>query len=260
MTWRGSRSDECIWTTQRRERRRRRPAELRHRPADEGPGAGPARPRAAASSRRSSPRRSTSRTTARRRRVVDRGDAMARLADRQAQSGEQGQSQERRLRGLDPPHQGAGPPAPARARRSRSRGHPLQGRARRGIPPDHRRGARRAEDQPQPPRAVRARKGAGRRAARPRPARGAAQRPRHQRHHGQRPEADLHRKEGQARARPDPVPRRGASAPDRPAHRQQGRPPRRPDHAARRRPPPGRQPRQRHHPAALAARHRHLDP
>ena len=66
-------------------------------------------------------------------------------------------------------------------------------------------------------------------------------------------------KEGQARARPDPVPRRGASAPDRPAHRQQGRPPSRPDHAARRRPPPGRQPRQRHHPAALAARHRHLD-
>ena len=57
-----------------------------------------------------------------------------------------------------------------------------------------------------------------------------------------------------------PVPRRGASVPDRPAHRQQGRPPRRPDHAARRRPPPGRQPRQRHHPAALAARHRHLDP
>ena len=80
-----------------------------------------------------------------------------------------------------------------------------------------------------------------------------------QRHHGQRPEPDLHRAQGQARDRPDPVPRRGASAPDRPAHRQQGRPPRRPDHAARRRPPPGRQPRQRHHPAALAARHRHLD-
>jgi pilus assembly protein CpaF len=31
-------------------------------------------------------------------------------------------------------------------------------------------------------------------------------------------------------------------------HRQQGRPPRRPDHAAGRRPPPGRQPRQRHLP------------
>ena len=73
------------------------------------------------------------------------------------------------------------------------------------------------------------------------------------------PDQILRRAQGQARARPDPVPRRGASVPDRPAHRQQGRPPRRPDHAAGRRPPPGRQPRQRHHPAAVAARHRHLD-
>ena len=73
------------------------------------------------------------------------------------------------------------------------------------------------------------------------------------------PDQMLRRAQGQARARPDPVPRRGASVPDRPAHRQQGRPPRRPDHAARRRPPPGRQPRQRHRPAAVAARHRHLD-
>src|SRR6266550_118063 len=37
-----------------------------------------------------------------------------------------------------------------------------QGRARRGIPPDHFGGADRAQDQPQPARAVRARKGAGR--------------------------------------------------------------------------------------------------
>ena len=66
-------------------------------------------------------------------------------------------------------------------------------------------------------------------------------------------------KKGKLPARPDPVPRRTASVPDRPAHRQPGRPPRRPDHAAGRRPPQGRQPRQRHRPAAVAARHRHLD-
>ena len=63
-------------------------------------------------------------------------------------------------------------------------------------------------------------------------------------------------KQRQARDRPDPVPRRGASVPDRPAHRQQGRPPRRPDHAARRRPSPGRLARQRHRPAALACAER----
>ena len=95
-----------------------------------------------------------------------------------------------RLRGLGPPHQGAGASAPARARRSRSRGDARQGRAGRGIPPDHRRSARRAEDHPQPPRAVRAGKGAGRRAARPRAARGIARRPGGQRHHGQRPRPD----------------------------------------------------------------------
>ena len=58
----------------------------------------------------------------------------------------------------------------------------------------------------------------------------------------------------------DSFPRRGASLPDRPAHRQSGRPPGRPDDAAGGRPPAGWQPRQRHRAAALAARHRHLDP
>ena len=43
------------------------------------------------------------------------------------------------------------------------------------------------------------------------------------------PEQTLRRAQGQARDRADPVPRRGASVPDRPAHRQQGRPPHRPD-------------------------------
>ena len=129
-------------------------------------------------------------------------DAMARLADRQAQSGEQGNSRSegfeasihrikeqvlpRLLERVDP---GSG-------------GNAQQGRARRGIPSDHRRGARRAEDQPQPPRAVRAGEGAGRRAARPRPARGAAQRPGCQRHHGERPAADLYRKEGASSSSP----------------------------------------------------------
>ncbi len=122
------------------------------------------------------------------------------------------------------------------------------------------RGAGRAEAQPQPPRAVRAGEGAGRRAARLWPARRAAGRSGRQRHHGQRPGTDLHRKEGQAPDRADPFPRRGASLPDRPAHREQGRPPRRPDHAAGRRPPARRLSRQRHRAAAVAARHRHLDP
>ncbi len=71
----------------------------------------------------------------------------------------------------------------------------------------------------QPPRAVRARKGAGRRAAGLGAAGGAARRSDDHRHHGQRPRADLHRAEGQARHRADPVPRRGASVPDRAADR-----------------------------------------
>jgi pilus assembly protein CpaF len=73
------------------------------------------------------------------------------------------------------------------------------------------------------------------------------------------PEQTYIEKKGKAAARADPLPRRAAPVPDRPAHRQPGRPPRRPDHAAGRRPPQGRQPRQRHRAAAVAARHRDLD-
>ena len=89
------RRNECFWTTQRRKwRRGRRTAQLRHRAADEGPGG--ARPSAGrgrrASSRRSSPIDfSAPRTTASPRRA-DRGDAMARLADRQAPVGRAEQS------------------------------------------------------------------------------------------------------------------------------------------------------------------------
>ncbi len=73
------------------------------------------------------------------------------------------------------------------------------------------------------------------------------------------PEQCFVERKGKLEAGTDPVPRRRASVPDRPAHREQGRPPRRPDDAARRRPSSGRQPRQRHHSAAFASRHRHLD-
>ena len=66
------------------------------------------------------------------------------------------------------------------------------------------------------------------------------------------PEQTYVERKGKLEIATDPVPRRGASVPDRPADREQGRPPHRPDHAAVRRPPPGRQPRQRHRPAAVA--------
>ena len=123
--------------------------------------------------------------------AAPKGAAMDRLTARQNAQRRARKQQGGRLRSLGPPDQGAGASAPARARRPRSRGDAQQGRAGRGIPPDHFRSAHRAQDQPQPARAVRAREGAGRRASRPRPARGAARRSGDQRHHGQRPRADV---------------------------------------------------------------------
>ena len=115
----------------------------------------------------------------------------ARRRDRSSQRPDEFDAQRRigsrRVRGQRPQDQGAGAPALARARRSRSRRHAQQGRAVGGIPPDHPRSAGRAKGHAQPPRAVRAGEGAGRRAARFRPARGAAERPRYFGHHGQRP-------------------------------------------------------------------------
>ena len=172
-----------------------------------------------------------------------------------------GQQQGRRLRGLGPPDQGAGASAPARARRPRSRGDAQQGRAGRGIPPDHlarcstelKINLNRREQFALEKVLVDELLGLG-------PLEELLADPAISDIMVNGPEQTLRRAQGQARDRADPVPRRGASVPDRPAHRQQGRPPHRPDQPAVRRPPPGRQPRQRHHSAAVAARHRHLDP
>ena len=84
--------NERFWTTERHWRRGRRTPAIRHRPADEGPAPRsspatggsqfpPIEPEALGAEEERSPRRS-----------ADRGDAMARLADRQAQSGEQSSS------------------------------------------------------------------------------------------------------------------------------------------------------------------------
>ena len=74
------------------------------------------------------------------------------------------------------------------------------------------------------------------------------------------PEQTYVERKGKLELAPIQFPRRGASIPDRAAHRQFGRQAGRSDDAAGRRALEGRQPRQRHRAAAVAARHRDLDP
>ena len=114
----------------------------------------------------------------------------------------------------------------------------------------------RAGHRPRRPRPARGRD--RRRHPRPRPARAAARRRQRDGDHGQRPVRRLGRAPGPALRDDGPLQRRLAPAPDHQQDRGAGRPPHRRVVADGRRPPAGRQPRERGHPAALAdgpARH-----